>query len=202
MKNTLRTIVLALVCAVLFLALYLLLDWGILISGALCVGLYVGLELLLRPRRVIAGIDVEDMKGAEEIEKLLKDAGDDMRQIEKALRVIERPSVRAEAQRLYTTGNNILKYLKEHPEKISMARRFFTYYLDTAASLLKRYMDFQRTGLKSHEVGDILDKTEKALPVLEEAFEKQFTKLVMGELMDVEADIELLKSTLEMEGGK
>ena len=50
MKNTLRTIVLALVCAVLFLALYLLLDWGILISGALCVGLYVGLELLLSSR--------------------------------------------------------------------------------------------------------------------------------------------------------
>ena len=41
-----------------------------------------------------------------------------------------------------------------------------------------------------------------ALPVLNRAFEKQFTHLMQGELLDVEADIELLKSTLKMEGGK
>ena len=41
-----------------------------------------------------------------------------------------------------------------------------------------------------------------SLPVLNKAFEKQFTHLMQGELLDVEADIELLKSTLKMEGGK
>ena len=63
-------------------------------------------------------------------------------------------------------------------------------------------MDFQNTGLHSAEVTDILQKTAEALPVLNSAFEKQFTHLMQGELLDVEADIELLKSTLKMEGGK
>ena len=49
---------------------------------------------------------------------------------------------------------------------------------------------------------EILCKTAESLPVLNKAFEKQFTHLMQGELLDVEADIELLKSTLKMEGGK
>ena len=49
---------------------------------------------------------------------------------------------------------------------------------------------------------EILCKTAESLPVLNKALEKQFTHLMQGELLDVEADIELLKSTLKMEGGK
>ena len=63
-------------------------------------------------------------------------------------------------------------------------------------------MDFSDTGLKSGEVSDILKKTAESLPLLNRAFEKQFTNLMEGELLDVETDIELLKTTLEMEGGK
>ena len=73
------------------------------------------------------------------------------------------------------------------------------YYLDMAAKLLSRYIKFQNTGVKSPEVLEILEKTAKALPVLNTAFEKQFTHLMEGELLDVEVDIELLKNALEME---
>ena len=92
-----------------------------------------------------------------------------------------------------------LLYLEENPEKISLARRFFTYYLDLAAKLLDRYVDFQNTGIHSEEITEILQKTAEALPVLHHAFENQFTNLMQGELMDVEVDIELLKNTLQME---
>lgn len=83
----------------------------------------------------------------------------------------------------------ILDYLKENPDKIKLARRFFTYYLDTTAKILERYMEFQNTGLHSEEVEHILTKTAETLPVLNRAFEGQFTHLMQGELMDVEADL-------------
>ncbi|HIX60087.1 MAG TPA: 5-bromo-4-chloroindolyl phosphate hydrolysis family protein, partial [Candidatus Blautia gallistercoris] len=111
-------------------------------------------------------------------------------------------AVKQNAEVLFGTGTRILSYLQENPDKIKLARRFFNYYLDMAAKLLSRYIKFQNTGVKSPEVLEILEKTAKALPVLNTAFEKQFTHLMEGELLDVEADIELLKSTLEMEGGK
>ena len=49
---------------------------------------------------------------------------------------------------------------------------------------------------------EILGKTADSIPVMNKAFERQFTHLMEGELLDVEADIELLNSTLKMEGEK
>lgn len=168
-----------------------------------CASAYTsGLFFLLKPSRKIAGIDVESMPGGGEIQKLLDDAQTDLADIDKAVKAIADPAVQQDAQALYATGTRILAYLKENPDKIKLARRFFTYYLDTAAKLLARYVDFQNTGLHSEEVTEILCKTAESLPVLNKAFEKQFTHLMQGELLDVEADIELLKSTLKMEGGK
>ena len=37
-----------------------------------------------------------------------------------------------------------------------MARRFFTYYLDTAAGLLERYIQMQETGLRTPEISEAM----------------------------------------------
>ena len=60
----------------------------------------------------------------------------------------------------------------------------------------------QETGLRTPEVTEALRKTAGTFPVLNEVFEKQFTRLMEGELMDVEAEISLLENTLKMEGGQ
>ena len=195
-------IVSSLLASAVFLVLFLLFRWNLIVCILLCVGIYFGLFLLLKPSRRIAGIDVESLPGGEEIQKLLDDAQADLGDIDQAVKAIADPAVQQDAQALYVTGTRILAYLEENPDKIKLARRFFTYYLDTAAKLLTRYVDFQETELHSGEVADILQKTAEALPVLNSAFEKQFAHLMQGELLDIEADIELLKSTLKMEGGK
>ena len=202
MKDAPRMIFSTLIAAVVFLLLFLIFHWNLIVCILLCVGIYFGLFFLLKPSRKIAGIDVESMPDGEEIQKLLDDAKADLGDIDKAVKAIAAPAVGQDGRALYTTGTRILAYLEENPDKIRLARRFFTYYLDTAAKLLARYVDFQNTGLRSEEVTEILHKTAEALPVLNKAFEKQFTHLMQGELLDVEADIELLKSTLKMEGGK
>lgn len=202
MKETGRMLVSTAAAAGIFIVLFMLMRWNIIICAALCVGVYFGMFLLLKPVRRIAGIDIGDMPDGEEIQKLIDEAGKDMADIDVAAAGINDSKVRSEAERLYGTGKRIMGYLNENPGKIKTARRFFTYYLDTAAKLLTRYVDFQDTGLDSDEVADILKKTGEALPILNDAFEKQFTHLMQGELMDVEADIDLLNSTLKMEGGK
>lgn len=202
MKETSRMLVSSFAAAIVFLLLFLFFHWNLIVCILLCVGIYFGLFFLLKPSRKIAGIDVESMPGGEEIRQLLDDAQADLGDIDQAVKAIADPAVQQDAQALYATGTGILAYLNENPDKIKLARRFFTYYLDTAAKLLARYVDFQNTGLHSEEVTEILCKTAESLPVLNKAFEKQFTHLMQGELLDVEADIELLKSTLKMEGGQ
>ena len=199
MKDIKRMLAAVLIAAALFLFLFLFLKWDLLICILLCVGVYFGLFFLLRPVYRVGGINVETLPGGEEISRLLKEAREDLEGIETSIVEIKDERVQRDARTLYDSGKQILLYLEENPEKISLARRFFTYYLDLAAKLLDRYVDFQNTGIHSEEITEILQKTTEALPVLHHAFEKQFTNLMQGELMDVEVDIELLKNTLQME---
>lgn len=187
-------------CAVFLLLLAI--GWNPLAAGILSVFLYFGLGLLLKPRRRLGGIDIEKIQGGEELQRLIDEAQKDLKQIGKAARSITNMKTREDAEALEEEGRRILTYLEENPEKIGMARRFFTYYLDTAAGLLERYIQLQETGLHTPEVKEALDRTAGALPVLNQAFEKQFTRFMEGELLDVEAEISLLENTLKMEGGR
>ena len=202
MNETFRMLFSAIAAAFVFLVLFLLLHWHLAVCILICIGVYFGLFMILKPSIKISGIDVEDLPGGEEIQDILNDAQNDLKEIYRAAKAINEPEVRKNAEILYNTGINILSYLKENPDKIKTARRFFNYYLDTAAKLLKRCVDFQDTGLRSEEVMEILGKTADSIPVMNKAFERQFTHLMEGELLDVEADIELLNSTLKMEGEK
>ncbi len=202
MKDMGRMAVSVLLAAAAFLFLFIGLGWNLIFCAALGVGVYFGVFLLTKPRRKLAGIDVEAIKGGEELTRLLDDAKEDLEQIESSVKRLRDPAVKADGEKLLGTGVRILRYLGKNPDKIRQARRFFTYYLDTAAKLLARYVEFQETQVSSREVSGILERTARALPVLNEAFENQFTHLMEGELLDVEADIELLESTLKMEGGK
>ena len=180
MKETGRMLLSVLAAAVTFLILFLAAGWNLIVSAALCVGVYFGFFLLLKTDRKIGGIAVDDLPGGEVTGELLAEAKKDLAEIRRAGKQIADAFVRDDAERLYATGQRILSYLEENPEKIKRARRFFTYYLDTAARLLSRYLDFQETGLRTGEVTGILDRTARALPVLNRTFEKQFTRLMAG----------------------
>ena len=201
MKEILRTICAVCLAACLFLFLFLGLHWNLLFCVLLGVGSYFGFYFLFKPSRKLAGIRMESLDDEKGLEKLLTDAREDMNAIDAACKAIQKPEVLKDARALQDTGLRILDYLGKNPRKIKLARRFFTYYLDTAAKLLSRYVEFQNTGLSSPEVLGILEKTADALPVLNNAFEKQFTHLMEGELLDVEADLALLENMRKMEGG-
>ena len=202
MKEMVTALISALISCAVFLLLFLAAGWNLAAAALLCILLYFGLGLLLKPRKKIGGIDVEKIQGGEELQKLLEEARKDLKQISRAAREITNIKAKEDAEALEAGGRRILSYLEENPEKISMARRVFTYYLDTAAGLLERYTQLQETGLRTPEVTEALRKTAGTFPVLNEVFEKQFTRLMEGELMDVEAEISLLENTLKMEGGQ
>lgn len=202
MKETTRMLCAAFLAAGVFLLLFLGLHWNLVVAILLGVGVYFGLFFALKSDRKSAAVTLESMPDGEQLQKLLDDAQADLTAIDGAVRRIRAPSVRENARGLSRTGMRILLYLRKNPEKIRLARRFFTYYLDATAKILQRYVEFQDTDLHTPQIEEILRKTADALPVLNRAFERQFTHLMQGELLDVEADIEVLTSTLKMEGGR
>ena len=201
MKDEFRGMVISLAGALIFFgAAFWVLDLGGIWSFFLGALVYGGLLLLTKPRRRLGGIDVEQIPGGEQLEEKLMEAREDFRRIGAAMEAIQDDRLRESSRELHKKAGSILKYLVEHPGKIMEARRFIDYYQDTASSLLEKYVKLQETGLGSREAERLKVQTTQALLTLNRAFEGQFEKLMGNELMDMEAEIRLLKQTMEMEG--
>lgn len=130
-----------------------------------------------------------------ELAALMKQAQADMDQVQYVARHVKSREIADNAMALHRLGEKIMEYLRRNPHKISKARRFFGYYLDTARDILTKYHEFEITGIKAEEVDNIEVKTTSALLTLQDAFKKQYVQLATNELMDIEADIDLLEKT-------
>lgn len=199
-KELLRTIGSALIAVGFFFLLFAGMSFAAIPAAVLSLGMYFGAYILLKPRTKIGRIEVDDIKDGIGSLKLMEEAEQDIRTMEKFLPQVRSRTAADDIEGLITTGRKILNYLTEHPDKISGAHRFADYYLDMAAKLVENYVDLQKAEMTEGSVSDVMNKTQDALKALNTAFQKQLVHLMEGELMEVESDIKVLGETLKMEG--
>lgn len=183
-----------------FYFLFGVLRWNFLFSAVLAVLLYMAFTLLLKPVRKIGKVKVETLRDGEHLREKLEEARADLKSIERSMTKIRDLELKEESERLHRTAGNILKYLEENPGKIPQARQFIDYYQDAASQLLEKYVDLQNTNLNTEDTRRLKVQTEEAIRTLNEAFENQFQKLMSEELLDMEAELQLLRQTMKMEG--
>ncbi len=201
MKPEARQTILATLSSVfLFLILALGIKWNIIISAVLALGTYYGVYNISKPPVRLGNTDIDALENGIELKELMDEGEKDMAVMKQYTDIIKSPDIRKSAEELYTEGNNILQYLRDNPGKISKARRFLNYYLETAKEIIVKYAKFEKTDIKTEELAALFEKTEKALDILKSAFRKQFVKLASNEIMDIEQDIDLLEKTLKEEG--
>ena len=75
-------------------------------------------------------------------------------------------------------ANNFLTYLQQHPERMSLARRFVDYYQDRALLLVRKYQELEKTGLEAQEVQQAKEEIKQLLDNFDEAYEDQFSKVL------------------------
>ncbi len=183
-----------------FVVLNVVLKVPFLLAAILALILHGTARKSLDPTRSVGRVKVDFAKYDAEKRHILQEASADLRNIDTVLKQIQSPDIRTRGRRVYETGNRIIEYVTKYPEKITIARRFFNYYLETASSILVKYLDIQKTRIQTQEIRQLGERTSQALEILETAFEKQFGKLMVDEIMDIESDINLLETTLKMEG--
>lgn len=201
-KETIRTALAAAGALILFLLLYLLLKFPAWLAAVLAVAMYFGMYFLLKPSVKIGSVDINSLKDGADSLEAMEEAEKDLSSMEKKLDLIQNPIVRKSVIGLTTTGHKILDYLTEHPDQISRTNRFTDYYLDTAEKLVDKYTDLQKVALSDHSdgQGQLTSETADALELLNTAFDKQLSRLLEGEKMDIETDIDVLKNIMKMEG--
>ncbi len=148
----------------------------------------------------IPKLKVDMLTDEMELKAMMDEAYKDLLQIRKGYMEAKHKSIQEKGEKLFNTGVNIFEHLRKNPAKIRQARRYLTYYLDTAANIMNKYIGFIETKLHDSELEDIYQKTDKALDILNEAFNKQFVKLLQNEMMDMDVDIKVLEDTLRTEG--
>ena len=199
-KEIFSIIASVLIALLLFLLLFLRFHWNLILCMVLGAVMYLACSMLLRPVEKIGKIEVDSLNNGECLSERLSEAASDYERMKKAAAQIREQPLRAECSDLVNLAGNILKYLTDNPEKITAARRYIDYYQETAANVLGHYIELKKTGLSTSETEKILQRTQESVATLKAAFNMQFEKLMQNELLDMEADLKLLKQTLRSEG--
>jgi 5-bromo-4-chloroindolyl phosphate hydrolysis protein len=99
-------------------------------------------------------------------------------------------------QHICATATEIFAIFESQPHKALMARGFVDYTLTRTVNILQRYQE-----LSGRDVGQAtLKKTETLLSMIDQSFREQLAKLLSDDVADLDSEIEILKTRLEVEG--
>lgn len=169
------------------------------VPALIAFGAYFAFGLIFKKTKKIGGVDIEDIAGGEELDAALQNAQDDLKEIRRAAVASDSAAVRAGSQQLVRTGSNIIHYLEQHVDRAPSAQRFLDYYLDTAVDILDKYLNLEKSGAPEKKLAQVTQKTEQAIAELNSAFENSYTRLLQGDILDIEDDIGQLKKTMDTE---
>jgi 5-bromo-4-chloroindolyl phosphate hydrolysis protein len=186
-----------------FILSLVILRWSLAAAAVLSLGCYAGLSFLFTPIFRVGGVNIEHMKNSREIMTLLEEGEKDLSSIKTSIKAIvdtsKDPQIKTKAQGVCREGAKIIEYIKKNPAKAVMARRFFSYYLDKADEILKKYNNLVSAGIETDRLNSLKEKTFSALESISKGMVLQFSRLISSEVIDIEADIKLLESTIRME---
>ena len=125
---------------------------------------------------------------------------DDLEAIEKEMKHVDDDELRKQLRKMQGIAKNFLTYLQQHPERMSLARRFVDYYQDRALLLVRKYQELEKTGLESQEVQQSKWEIKQLLDKFDEAYEDQFSKVLNAQLMDLDAEMKVMKQNMAADG--
>ena len=182
-----------------FLVLWLLFGIPLLLSLLIgVVGYGAGLLAFRRSPRVlevaIPGVSRETIATA------LREGSEKISELQALSPRISDPPIRTKFDAIVAAARSIVDDLKKNPKDIRAARQFLSYYLDATIRIVTRYAELSEKRLPSTEIQGSLRKAEAMLDMIRAAFEKQHVRLLEDDVMDLDAEMSLLKQTIQMEG--
>jgi 5-bromo-4-chloroindolyl phosphate hydrolysis protein len=148
------------------------------------------------PRRKRIELPVVDGVNRDAVTAQLKQAYGRLQGIEAAARAIAVPEFVERLQRIIGIGKQILAEIERDPRDASRARRFLNLYLDSAERVTGEYARTHRQ-IRNRPLES---NFRQLLIEMEQTFETQHRKLLENDLMNLDAEIEVLNARLKHEG--
>lgn len=137
----------------------------------------------------------EEAEKDETVEKLIKEAFEKLFEIRKDIDKVTDVGVRAEIEAICATGEKIIGEVRTNPEGLIHVRKFFYYYLDAFAEIVRKYIRLTNFEAASEEVGKLVAETEKSFADIDGIFRELCEKLLEKDMMNLKAEINVIKNS-------
>ncbi len=167
------------------------------ILAALCVASYFVLAKLF-PGKTYT-VEEPVVTGDDKIDALIAEGDTAVKEMERLRGTIPNSAVKEKITSLIDITKKIFADLTEDPSDHLQIKRFSDYFLPTTLKLLNAYDRFA-----AEEQGDnvkgTMEKIEDVLDATVKAYRNQYDALFTNQALDIETDIEVLKTMMKREG--
>ena len=94
----------------------------------------------------------------------------------------------------------IFETVRENPEQADKLSMFMDYYLPTTAKLIMAYRDMDRKEVQGENIIAAKQEIENTLDMINEAFEKLFDSMFKEQSLDVQTDIDVMRTMMKQQG--
>lgn len=188
------------VASVVFIISYIVIDWPLLISLVLAVGIFFAVYFLSKPILKIGDLELSQMADGVELNNIYQEARRQVHKIEENGQKINNEDVGQGALQLASTSQDILRYLEDNPREISQSRHFLTYYVPTANKIIDNYFQLKKANISADKFELITDQTLESIELLQKIFVNQRDGYHKDKLVELEVQTELLEKTITLGG--
>lgn len=123
-----------------------------------------------------------------------------LKNLKTANAAIEHEGISSNLDRMTAAGEQIFRELGKDKKKYSLVRRFMNYYLPTAEKLVEQYRTLMMAEVKGGNVTTTMQRIESSLDMVASAFEKCLDNLYADQELDVDAEIQVMRTMLTSDG--
>ena len=176
-------------------------TWHLLIPAVAGIVTYALFSKIFPAKVEYIEVPVEpERSGDEKIDALLSQGESAVKEMHKLRESIPDECVKKKLDEIIPVTDSIFKKLLVEPNVFSKVKRFSDFYLPTTIKLLHTYDRFGKSGTGGDNISGTLDQIDGALDTIIISYKKFFDSLFESQALDIETDIEVLKTLLKRDG--
>ena len=156
-------------------------------------GYVVGSKLF--PGRDIT-VEEKIQTGDAQLDRDIADGRARLERLKAANAEIPHPGITNDLDRMTKAGEQIFRELGRDPRKVTLVRRFMNYYLPTAEKLMEQYKLLSAAEVKGENIQSAMQRIESSMGMIADAFTKCADNLFKDDEMDIDAEIQVMKTML------
>ena len=172
------------------------------IIAAIIVGISALLFFIIRyykkQEKIKQAAIVVDGYTKKDVDQIISDAKNKINKINK-YSYTSISSISEKTSEITKISYDIINVIRKDPKNIKKIRKFLNYYLDATLNILEKNRLLESNEDVKEEHKDILNKVDGILNDLIKCFMHEYTKLYAEDALELDVEIEVLKTTINRE---